>query len=202
MHHVVPQIDLSIFDAIQELEITFANKIRFKTSIKAFVQYVLSLKNNLGKTVRGQVFQFLMRYKRADIDMVETMPTQEAVSTSPFSFENSMPPPPTPSATLPQQQPPQEVQPQPQRPADETLTQDQISRILVMLDERIVEAMKRELAGERLPVYIVDQDFVTLGWNPKKLEHARRAFRSEIRDASQYEVSKPARDLGVVGWAF
>ncbi len=126
--------------------------------------------------------------------MVETMPTQETASTSPFSSENSKP----------QQQPPQEVQPQPQRPADETLIQDQVSRILAMLDERIVEAMKRELAGEKLPIYIVDQDFVTLGWNPKQLEHARRAFKSEIRDATQYKVSLPSRDLGggVVGWAF
>ena len=65
-----------------------------------------------------------------------------------------------------------------------------------MLDERIVEAMKREQAGERLPVYIVDQDFVTLGWNPKKLQNARRAFKSEIRDATQYEVSLPSRNLG------
>ena len=68
---MVPQIDLFIFlYHTQELEITFANKIRFKTSIKAFVQYVLSLKNNLGKTARGQVAQFVTRYKRGDIDMV------------------------------------------------------------------------------------------------------------------------------------
>ena len=192
---MVPQIDLFIFlYHTQELEITFANKIRFKTSIKAFVQYVLSLKNNLGKTVRGQVFQFVTRYKRGDIDMVETMPTQETASTSPFSSENSKPQPPR-----------AEVQPQrqPQRSIDETLAQDQISKILTMLDERIVEAMKRELSGERLPVYIVDQDFVTLGWNPKQFQNARTSFKCEIRDATQYEVSLPSRNLGgVVGWVF
>jgi hypothetical protein len=129
---------------------------------------------------------------------VVTMPTQETVSTSPFSSENSMPPP---IFTLPQQHPTPEVQPQPQpqQSADETLTQDQVSRILAMLDERIVEAMKREIAGERLPVYIVDQDFVTLGWKKDRITCARTSFKREIRDASQYEVSWPSRDLGVVG---
>ena len=65
-----------------------------------------------------------------------------------------------------------------------------------MLDERIVEAMKREQAGERLPVYIVDQDFVTLGWKKDRITCARTSFKREIRDATQYKVSLPSRDLG------
>jgi hypothetical protein len=78
------------------------------------------------------------------------------------------------------------------------MTEDKVKKILVMLDERILEAMKRELAGEELPVYIVDDDFITLGWGKEQLQNGRIAFRREIRDKTQYKVT-PSHVMKGVG---